>query len=132
MSEDQITTGCGNNDYCPTEDVTRAQMAIFLMKAIYNEFAAPGTPEITLVLPNLLVAGTATNVAITGLNTAFSQGLTLVSAIPGVTISNVSVSGPTTLTATMTVQTNAPAQPDAIYVITGPQEEVLPFGITVP
>ncbi len=132
MSEDQITEGCAPELYCPTEDVTRAQMAIFIMKAIYNDFAAPGTPEITTVVPNLLVAGTATNVAITGVNTAFSQGLTLVSAIPGVTISNVSVSGPTTLTATMTVQANAPAQPNAVYVITGTQEEVLPFGITVP
>jgi hypothetical protein len=132
MSEDQITSGCAPSLYCPTENVTRAQMAIFLMKAIYNDFAAPGTPAISSVVPNILVAGTATNVAITGINTAFSQGLTLVSAIPGVTISNVSVSGPTTLTATMTVQTNAPAQPDAVYVITGTQEEVVPFGITVP
>jgi len=132
MSEDQITSGCAPDLYCPTENVTRAQMAIFLMKAIYNEFAAAGTPEITSVIPNLLVAGTPTSVAITGVNTAFSQGLTLVSAIPGVTISNVSVSSATTLTATMTVQTNAPAQPDSVYVITGTQEEVLPFGITVP
>jgi len=28
-----ITTGCGNNDYCPSEDVTRDQMAAFLVRA---------------------------------------------------------------------------------------------------
>jgi probable HAF family extracellular repeat protein len=28
-----ITTGCGNNNYCPSEDVTRDQMAAFLVRA---------------------------------------------------------------------------------------------------
>gem|GEM_PF-6817958 len=30
---DGITSGCGNGNYCPDSDVTRAQMAIFLVKA---------------------------------------------------------------------------------------------------
>jgi len=28
-----ITKGCGNGDYCPSEDVTRDQMAAFLARA---------------------------------------------------------------------------------------------------
>jgi hypothetical protein len=31
---DGITVGCGNGDYCPTEDVTRDQMAAFLIRAL--------------------------------------------------------------------------------------------------
>src|ERR1019366_3124192 len=29
-----ITAGCGNNDFCPNANVTRAQMAIFMVRAI--------------------------------------------------------------------------------------------------
>ena len=28
-----ITNGCGNDNYCPEEPVTRAQMAVFLVRA---------------------------------------------------------------------------------------------------
>lgn len=31
-----ITVGCGSGDYCPTANVTRAQMAVFLLKAKYG------------------------------------------------------------------------------------------------
>ncbi|MBK9209722.1 MAG: S-layer homology domain-containing protein [Anaerolineales bacterium] len=30
---DGITAGCGNGNYCPEDSVTRAQMAVFLVKA---------------------------------------------------------------------------------------------------
>ena len=30
---DGITSGCGNGNYCPGDSVTRAQMAVFLVKA---------------------------------------------------------------------------------------------------
>ncbi len=32
-----ITVGCGNGDYCPSENVTRDQMAAFLIRALYGE-----------------------------------------------------------------------------------------------
>ncbi len=32
-----MTTGCGNGDYCPSEDVTRDQMAAFVIRALYGE-----------------------------------------------------------------------------------------------
>ena len=31
-----ITGGCGNGNYCPTDPVTRAQMAVFLLKGIHG------------------------------------------------------------------------------------------------
>ncbi len=38
---DGITSGCGGNNYCPTDAVTRAQMAVFLLRA---EHGAGFTP----------------------------------------------------------------------------------------
>ena len=37
----QITGGCGGGNYCPGNPVTRAQMAVFLLKAIHGEGYAP-------------------------------------------------------------------------------------------
>ena len=41
-----ITAGCGNNDYCPNANVTRAEMAIFMVRAIEggDNFTFSGTP----------------------------------------------------------------------------------------
>ncbi|MBK8824492.1 MAG: S-layer homology domain-containing protein [Anaerolineales bacterium] len=33
VAADGITSGCGNGNYCPDAEVTRAQMAVFLVKA---------------------------------------------------------------------------------------------------
>ncbi len=37
LSELQITTGCGNGNYCPDDYVTREQMAAFLIRALYGQ-----------------------------------------------------------------------------------------------
>jgi hypothetical protein len=37
----EITTGCGPNLYCPDAPVTRAQMAVFLLKAMYGSTHTP-------------------------------------------------------------------------------------------
>ncbi len=46
LASDGITGGCGNNNYCPESSVTRAQMAVFLLKARhgtgYNPPASSG------------------------------------------------------------------------------------------
>jgi hypothetical protein len=36
-----ITGGCGGNDYCPTNPVTRAQMAVFLLKGQHGSAYVP-------------------------------------------------------------------------------------------
>jgi len=45
LASDGITSGCGSNNYCPTAEVTRAQMAVFLLKAKYGSgyFPPPAT-----------------------------------------------------------------------------------------
>ncbi len=43
-----ITSGCGDNNYCPNSSVTRAQMAIFLLKAKYGPSYIPPTATGTI------------------------------------------------------------------------------------
>jgi hypothetical protein len=36
-----VTAGCGGGNYCPTADVTRAQMAVFLLRTLEGASYAP-------------------------------------------------------------------------------------------
>jgi uncharacterized delta-60 repeat protein len=43
LATDGITTGCGGGNYCPEQPVTRAQMAVFLLRAKYGAgYTPPG------------------------------------------------------------------------------------------
>jgi len=41
LAADQITSGCGNRSFCPDSTVTRAQMAVFLLRARYGAAYSP-------------------------------------------------------------------------------------------
>jgi hypothetical protein len=41
LSQDGITGGCGNGNYCPNATVTRDQMAVFLLRAKYGAGYSP-------------------------------------------------------------------------------------------
>ncbi len=41
LANEGVTGGCGGGLYCPDQPVTRAQMAVFLLKAIYGPFHSP-------------------------------------------------------------------------------------------
>ena len=41
LAADGITAGCGNNNYCPNAEITRAQMAVFLLRAKYGAAHSP-------------------------------------------------------------------------------------------
>ena len=41
LASDQITAGCGSGNYCPDSPVTRAQMAVFLLKAKHGATYTP-------------------------------------------------------------------------------------------
>jgi hypothetical protein len=47
LAAEGITAGCGNNNYCPDQNVTRAEMAVFLLRSkhgvAYNPPTATGT-----------------------------------------------------------------------------------------
>jgi hypothetical protein len=43
LAAEGITTGCGNGNYCPEHPVTRAQMAVFLLRSKYGaSYTPPG------------------------------------------------------------------------------------------
>jgi hypothetical protein len=41
LAADGVTGGCGGGNYCPNSNVTRAQMAVFLLRAKYGSFYDP-------------------------------------------------------------------------------------------
>jgi hypothetical protein len=41
LASDGITSGCGNGNYCPEHPVTRAQMAVFLLRSKYGASYTP-------------------------------------------------------------------------------------------
>jgi len=44
LAADGITSGCGNNNYCSDAEVTRDQMAVFLLRAKYSSAYSPPPP----------------------------------------------------------------------------------------
>jgi hypothetical protein len=53
LAQHGITAGCGNNGYCPQQNVTRDQMAIFMVRAVFggDNFTYSTTPYFTDVTP---------------------------------------------------------------------------------
>ena len=45
FSADGITSGCGGGNYCPNDPVTRAQMAVFLLRAEHGSSYTPPAPS---------------------------------------------------------------------------------------
>ncbi|MBK8616085.1 MAG: S-layer homology domain-containing protein [Anaerolineales bacterium] len=45
LAVDGVTSGCGNGNYCPDSPVTRAQMAVFLLRAKHGADYAPSAPS---------------------------------------------------------------------------------------
>ena len=142
MKQDNITAGCGPMVYCPGSAVTRGDMAIFIMRGGFNQLLPPTQPIITAVSPTTLAPGASATFTVTGLNTNFGVGTTVVNVAGGgaggvgqppysMTASNVVVDSPTQLTITLTADPTAPAQPEAVYVTTGAEEAVLPNGVVV-
>ncbi len=53
LAADGITGGCGGGNFCPTGSVTRAQMAVFLLRAVYGAGFTP--PPASGVFPDVPV-----------------------------------------------------------------------------
>jgi hypothetical protein len=127
MKQAGITTGCSPTTYCPNDPVTRGQMAVFIMRGMFN--LVPSPPSVYPLLfpsPVTLSPGLTTTVTIQGINTNFAAGTTQLSAGPGITVSNVSVVNSTTLTAQFAAAAITPTGPRSIVVTTGAEEATLP------
>ncbi|MGA3024794.1 MAG: FG-GAP-like repeat-containing protein [Bryobacteraceae bacterium] len=133
--EEHVTNGCGSNPlvFCPDGVVTRGQMASFIMRALFNETTIPGptAPQLTGVSPNAVTLGGQVTVTITGTNTNFQSGDTVTAPSGMLTVSNVVVNSATSIAATLTVNGNAAAGPQALVVTSGGQNLTLPLAIRV-
>ena len=78
---------------------------------------APAAPSIQSVVPSGAVQGQSLSVQITGTFTSFNQTSTPILGA-GVTVSDVVVTSPTTITATVAVSPTAPIGPNTVLVLT--------------
>jgi uncharacterized repeat protein (TIGR01451 family) len=131
MRVDGITGGCTATTYCPSDPVTRGQMAIFIMAGLFNQLQPDSTPRITQISPAALGLGMSGAFTITGVNTNFAQGTTQLSPIPGVDIGTITVNSPTSLTVQLTAAGNATPRPYSIVAVTGSEDDVLPNGLVL-
>ncbi|MGE5414745.1 MAG: S-layer homology domain-containing protein, partial [Syntrophomonadaceae bacterium] len=66
-----ITSGCGGGNFCPSNPVTRAQMAVFILKAEHGASYVP--PTCTGVFPDVACPG---GFAVNWIEQLFAEGIT--------------------------------------------------------
>jgi hypothetical protein len=130
MKQIGITSGCSITQYCPSSPITRGQMAVFVMRGLFNLLLPDTTPILTLMTPSSGTVGAEFDVYFTGLHTNFSPLTTLVAG-PGVTISQVSASNATTLSAHIRIAPNATPGPRSFTALTNGEDATLPNGLMV-
>jgi hypothetical protein len=130
---DNITAGCTATDFCPTNPVTRGDMAIFVMIGEFNDLLPAGTPIISSITPAVLTHGQTGVFTVTGISTNFIPGQTqfVFGASSGITVNTINVNSATSMTVSLSAATDALLFPNSIYVQTGSQEAVLPNGLTI-
>lgn len=76
LASDAITSGCGNNNYCPNATVTRAQMAVFLLRAEHGAGFSPppATGVFTDVPPGSFAANWIEQLAAEGITSGCGDG----------------------------------------------------------
>ena len=97
----------------------------------FTVFQSAPTPIISLVNPNAGSQGQVSSVAITGRFTSFVQGKTLVSFGVGITLSGVTVTTPTNLTAAFSIAADVAPGARTVTATTGAEVASLANGFTV-
>ena len=93
---------------------------------------AVGTAFLSSVNPNTGGQGqTLSSVAIAGQNSNFVQGTTVAAFGRGITVNSLTVNGPASATASITIAGNAPAGPRDVSLTTGSEVATLNGGFTV-
>ncbi len=131
MQQLGITSGCGPTKYCPDDSVTRGQMAVFLMRGMFNQLLPVSIPLLGSISPGAVARGQSATLTINGVNTTFADGATQLSAGPGITFTNVVVSSATTLKVQVSVAAGATPGPRSLTAITGSEEATLPNGLVI-
>jgi hypothetical protein len=137
MAQLGITGGCSLGMYCPGDNLTRGQMAVFVDTGLLDQLTVPNTPLITHAAPDSGNPGDVLTVTVTATGTTFGPA-TQVAVPVGITASNVTVLSPTSLTVQLTISPSAIPSLSAtngsfytIAVTTGSSEADLPNGFTV-
>jgi hypothetical protein len=89
----------------------------------------PGTTPSIAISPTSAVTGATVPITITGTNTNFTAGSTIMASDPTITFSNITFVSSTSLTATMNIATNSTAQVDTITVVSGTEVDNVPFSV---
>jgi len=133
MAQQGITAGCTPTTFCPDVSLTRGQMAVFIITGLTNQFLPLTSPVITQITPSSGSVGQTLTATLWGIATHFVQGTTLVTAPPGITVSNVSVVNPTLLTMQLAISPTAASSvnstagsPYSFVVDTGTEEAMTP------
>jgi uncharacterized protein YjdB len=132
MDQDGITTGCTATTFCPLSDVSRAEMAVFIMRGMFNELMPTGVPVVTgQPLGCEVVSGGTATCELYVANASFDN-TTQLSASGGLTFSSVQVSDPTNLVFTVTAPAGVTQlTPESVLVTTGTQLLVSPNLIAI-
>lgn len=113
----------------PTADIgfrTTQVDGLSLLRSILVDVGAVGLPVIAGVTPNAGKAGQTLDVVISGADTNFVDGETTADFGSGITVNGVSVDGPTTATANITIAGDALVGFRTVTVTTGAQTASLP------
>jgi uncharacterized repeat protein (TIGR01451 family) len=126
-----ITQGCSATEYCPESPVTRGQMAVFLMRGVFNLLMPADTAMITSVTPASAPRGQTLAIRMTGVSTHFVDHLTYFWVKPGVTVISVTVEDASTISARINIATDAEPGPRTLCTMTNMEEAVLPNGFRI-
>ena len=131
LREDNITSGCGPTLFCPTSPVLRADMAIFIMRGGFNVLLPALQPYLSQLSQFTIPNNSSATLTVTGTDTNFVQGVSVLNPIPGMVFGEATVTNATTLS--VPILSNAPSTPlpVSIWVTTGSEEAIFPNGITI-
>src|SRR5262249_43096884 len=137
MAQLGVTGGCKTGLYCPSDGVTRGEMAVFIVTGLLNQLLPSTTPLITQASPNSGAQGQTVTVTLTGSGTHFDSGTQIKMPVTFVPY-NISVANATTLTFQLDITpealrsfADAKGSPYTIVVTTGSEEADLTNGFTV-
>ena len=115
--------------YAPEPNVSRGQMALFILRAINPLFLPAGTPYLSSV--SVLGTGDALTIAVSGQNTHFDSTSTL-NLGPDITVNSVQLISSQHILANITISPLARKGPRPVVVRTGSEDAFKLSGFTVP
>jgi hypothetical protein len=106
-------------------------MAIFVMRGGFNDLLPTGEPYLSQLSQSTIPNGTSAVLTVTGTNTNFVQGSTMLNPMPGITFGAATVTSATSLSVPITAGALTTPLPVSVWVTTGLEEAVFPNGIQV-